>query len=73
MILSSACDLGEWMPQNEAWSTFRSGDATDLALHPRQAADETGAILRIRMTEMIRLGAGRRLAFGLGHGRPPSL
>ena len=31
VIVSSACDLGDWMPRNPAWSTFRSGDAPDLA------------------------------------------
>ena len=31
VIMSSACDLGDWMPKQPAWSTFLSEDAVDLA------------------------------------------
>jgi len=49
------------------------GNTADLALHPRQASDESRPILRIRVAEVVGLRAGRRRAVGLGHGRPPSL
>ena len=32
------------------------GDAADLALHPRQAADELGLVLRVAVAEMARVG-----------------
>jgi hypothetical protein len=49
------------------------GNAPDLALHSRQAPDESSTVLRIGVAEVVGLGAGHRRAVGLGHGRPPSL
>ena len=49
------------------------GDAADLALHPRQAADELGLVLRIAVSEVAgvgrRCGCARRPSVGLIGGR----
>jgi glycosyltransferase involved in cell wall biosynthesis len=57
VILSSACELEDWMPKNSAWSTFRKEDPVDLANQLRTALtgtrDEKGlaAVRKLVMTE----------------------
>ena len=50
------------------------GDAADLALHPRQAPDQLGLVLRVAVAEMARVGCGRsvrRASVGLIGGQDP--
>src|SRR4029079_15104245 len=43
------------------------GDAADLALHPREPADESRLVLRIGVAEVVRRRVGRRATVGLSH------
>ena len=43
------------------------GDAADLALHPRQATDELGLVLRIAVAEVARVGGRWRAPLGRAH------
>ena len=43
-------------------------DAPDLALHPRQAADELGLVLRVAVAEVAGVRARRRVARSIAHG-----